>query len=265
MRHVVAALLGLIVLNANASGIRDSWYAVDQDPNHSTVVFSFFPNGEYFLNDYGIQALDPSGHPGIERGTYSWNEATGAFSSTTLLNADGEWGLSHSSISEIHIAGNALTAGGPDGGVATRLSPDPTSAIVGGWYERNVDEPGDLLVIDFLPNGTYLLGGSPPLGSAEPSLFEYGTYTWNPNGSFQSHVIYSSDVDSGLSGGPIFSVVVRGGQLVISAGDGVFTLNNVAAAAVPEPEAFVLMLVGFGLIGAFTRRTGKPRGHPDPY
>ena len=250
---LVAAILSLMALDAHATAIWGTWYGSNQGQAQGTVVFSFFPNGEYFLNDHGNPALDPNGHPGIERGTYTWNETTGAFSSTTLVNGDGEWGLSDGGPGQITIAGNTLTIPGLDGGVLTRLT-DPTSAIIGGWYLR--DGP-DLAVLDFLPNGTYMLGAT------GPNFFEYGTYAWNPaTGSFQSQVIETTKLDDGLSGAPISSVVVSGGRLVITASDGVFTLDNVAA--VPEPETYALMLAGIGLIGAIARRKSAVRTKTAP-
>jgi hypothetical protein len=75
-------------------------------------------------------------------------------------------------------------------------------------------------------------------------------------------VIETTNLDDGLSGAPISSVVVSGGRLVITASDGVFTLDNVAA--VPEPETYALMLAGIGLIGAIARRKSAVRTKTAP-
>jgi hypothetical protein len=254
MRGLVAAILGLMALDAQASAIWGSWYGINQGQAQGTVVFSFFPNGEYFLNDHGNPALDPNGHPGIERGTYTWNETTGAFSFTTLVNGDGEWGLSDGGPGQITIAGDTLTAAGPDGGVLTRVA-DPNSAIVRGWFGRDEPNPGDLTVLDFLPNGTYLLGGDPP----STSFLEFGSYSWNPvTGAFQFHVIDTTDPEQGFNGSTISSVMVNGSTIVINSSDGVLTGHDVAA-AVPESETYALMLAGIGLIGAIARRRGRAR------
>jgi len=240
---LVAAFLSLMALDAHATAIWGSWYGSNQGQAQGTVVFSFFPNGEYFLNDHGNPALDPNGHPGIERGTYTWNETTGAFSSTTLVNGDGEWGLSDGGPSQIVIAGNTLTIPGLDGGVLTRLT-DPTSAIVGGWYLRDTG----LGVLDFLPDGTYLLGAT------NPNFFEYGTYTWNAaTGAFAAHVLETTNGGDGFGGATDYSVVVSGDQIVITSSIDVVTLSAVAP-AVPEPETYALMLAGIGFIGAIARR-----------
>jgi hypothetical protein len=239
-----------MALDANASDIWGSWYGTNQGQAQGTVVFSFFPNGEYFLNDHGNPALDPNGHPGIERGTYSWNEATGAFSATTLVNGDGEWGLSDGAPSQISIAGNTLTVPGPDGVVLHRLT-NPSSALVGGWYLR--DGPA-LGVLDFLPDGTYLLGAT------NPNFFEYGTYLWNSaTGAFEPHVLETTNVSDGFGGATNYSIVVDGDHIVISSSVDVTTFNAVAPLAVPEPETYALMLAGIGLLGAAGRRKRAAR------
>jgi hypothetical protein len=53
------------------------------------------PNGKYMLADDDDPAHDINGHPGMERGTYTWDPLTGAFSATALVNTDGAWGFSH--------------------------------------------------------------------------------------------------------------------------------------------------------------------------
>ena len=61
------------------------------------AAFTFFANGTYLLADNGnTTASDPTGQPGLEIGTYAYNPATGALSTTCPgINSDGEWGLSH--------------------------------------------------------------------------------------------------------------------------------------------------------------------------
>ena len=72
-----------------------------------SLAITFLSNGTYFLAD--DSAPGPSGQKGVESGTYSWDAATGAFSSTTLVNTDGKWGLSNLTCNGVHISGNNVT------------------------------------------------------------------------------------------------------------------------------------------------------------
>jgi hypothetical protein len=254
-RFMTTIVLGFFALGAHADAIWGSWYGVNQGQAQGTVVFSFFPDGEYFLNDHGIQALDPTGQPGIERGTYTWNAATGAFTFNTLVNTDGQWGLSNSGVNSVQIVGNTLTGTAADGTFVLNRVVDPTSAIVGGWYARNMPNPGDLGVLNFLPNGTYLLGRDP----ASTSFLEFGTYSWNAQtGAFQFHVTDTTDPNSGFNGSTIPTILVNGNTITIDSSDGVTT--GTAVAAIPEPETWALMLAGIGIVGALARRSGRRIG-----
>jgi FG-GAP-like repeat len=61
-----------------------------------SAALVFLPNGYYVMAQDGdsTPAGDPNGHDGMEWGTYTWNPATGAFTATTLVDTNGEWGLS---------------------------------------------------------------------------------------------------------------------------------------------------------------------------
>ncbi len=85
-----------------ASPIVGAWSLGDaQVPNASGVVV-FMPNGVYFEAEDGDSTPatgDPSGHDGIEHGTYTWNPTTGLMTSSRspapYVDTNGEWGLSH--------------------------------------------------------------------------------------------------------------------------------------------------------------------------
>jgi Ca2+-binding RTX toxin-like protein len=78
---------------SNTDPLVGGWTLSDAN---STVALTFLEDGTYLLAEDGDRSIDPSGQDGMERGTYSWNPATGAFSYTTDVNTNGEWGLSHS-------------------------------------------------------------------------------------------------------------------------------------------------------------------------
>jgi hypothetical protein len=57
-------------------------------------TISFFADGSYIHGQGGSPVFD--GHPGIERGTYSWDSVTGALIATSIVtDTNGDWGLSH--------------------------------------------------------------------------------------------------------------------------------------------------------------------------
>ncbi|MFZ4595704.1 MAG: ELWxxDGT repeat protein, partial [Verrucomicrobiaceae bacterium] len=70
-----------------------SWLIRHAGQAESDAVITFLANGSYFMAEDGNSILDPTGQDGMERGTYTWNQATGAFSSTTAVDTSGEWGL----------------------------------------------------------------------------------------------------------------------------------------------------------------------------
>jgi hypothetical protein len=72
-------------------------------------VFTFLSDGTYFMADNGNPALDPSGQKGIERGTFTWNSTTGAFTHSTQIDTNGQWGLSSAICNSAYVSGSTLT------------------------------------------------------------------------------------------------------------------------------------------------------------
>ncbi len=58
-------------------------------------VFFAFTDTHYFMGQYTEAEEDNSGYPGIEIGSYSYNSATKAITYATLMDTNGQWGLSH--------------------------------------------------------------------------------------------------------------------------------------------------------------------------
>jgi hypothetical protein len=96
-----------------------SWSFEDQT---GPGVFTFLADGRYMFAQDGLPA--GSGMPGMERGTYTWNSQTGAFTATTIINTDGEWGLSHGVPAFVTVNGNRMTFSDADV-VFTRVAPPP--------------------------------------------------------------------------------------------------------------------------------------------
>jgi hypothetical protein len=93
-----------------------------------TVVITFSPDGFYMLADDHEPRLVLGALDGIEGGTYTWDPATGAFSSTAQVNTDGESGLSHAGA--IRIVMNSVQQGGS--GDDTLTGTDGNDTISGG-------------------------------------------------------------------------------------------------------------------------------------
>jgi hypothetical protein len=82
-----------------------SWYLSDVDGH---VTITFFADGSYMLAEDGV--TDADGQSGMERGTYTWNPTTGAFTASTTVDTNGDWGLSHpQGATTMQIVGNTLT------------------------------------------------------------------------------------------------------------------------------------------------------------
>jgi hypothetical protein len=136
--------LSLQQITPSLPSIVGSWYfeqAGAPGAPKLRVTFTFLADGTYMMADDGnTSAADPSGQPGIEVGTYTYNAATGAFSSACpYINTDSQWGLSHGnqfgltgcvgSAATVAIQGNVMTmsfqdpADGNPQATLTRVTP----------------------------------------------------------------------------------------------------------------------------------------------
>ncbi len=237
-------------LSANASSIVGSW-SLPKSANtqsQSTAALTFLSNGTYIMGEDGDPALDASGHDGIELGTYSWDELTGAFSFQTLVDTSGEWGLSDSSLNKVAVGIDTLEAGTA---VFDRIT-DSNNPIVGGWYAKDVTPAGGEVAISFLADGSYFLvaNGSSLLDPSGQPGVERGTYTWNPiTEAFTHEVLTDTNGRWGFSGANITQMSVQGNTL---------SLNHDAAfsrvSEVPEPQVWLLTMAGLVLTACMARR-----------
>ena len=113
---------GAVVLSrivpVETNSLVGTWWAPDAGEAGGLAVITLLADGSYFFAQDGDSAEDPSGQDGIERGAYSWNPDTGAFSATVSLDTNGEWGLSHPGSApslEMHSAGNRFVFNADDG------------------------------------------------------------------------------------------------------------------------------------------------------
>lgn len=70
-----------------------TWIGSNLGKGHNNIILTLMANGDYTLVDQGSSSADPTGHNGMERGTYLWDSGTGALSFSSVVNTDGGWGL----------------------------------------------------------------------------------------------------------------------------------------------------------------------------
>ena len=108
-----------------------SWYA--QYPNGGdleNVLMTFLVDGTYLVASEGTPP-GPDARDGLEWGHYTWNPSTGAFTYTSEINTDGEWGLSHAGITNIQVAGDVITLASNEGNFNISRVPNGQAAPSG--------------------------------------------------------------------------------------------------------------------------------------
>ncbi len=183
-------LLGMLAVSqASAQSIVGAWSDGDSTKEGSAAIV-FFASGYYYQIQNALAGDAPTGFDGFERGTYTWNPVTGAFTITTLqdLNGDnGPSGVNSVSGITVTIAGDTATVNipGPGGDTFYLTRVTGASPIVGAWSFGNPAVANDSGVVVFLPNGVYFEAedGDSTQATGDPSGhdgIEHGTYAWNP-------------------------------------------------------------------------------------
>jgi len=196
------------------------------------VVFGY--DGTYYLIE------NDSTPPGMERGTFEWDNETGAFSVNTVVDTNGDAGLSHPGApTTITVSGNTLNYTVPgDGTFSFTRVVNPASAIVGTWTT-----PGENFSITFLTDNTYYhaqVANDVPFGYTG---MERGTYTWNPTTkAFTATAAIDTNGDVGVGGTTDVTVNVTGNTLEVIDGLEISTLTRITTNPTP------LRLPDFGTV-----------------
>jgi hypothetical protein len=257
---VVAALSAALMFSATASAAQPTdivgGWRLTNSPGVSTIV-SFLANGIYFhVEDQMSPAFDPSGQNGMERGTFSWNSVSGAFSSVTLVDTNGQWGLSHpQGPLTVSLSGNLLTLTDFGGAYVFERVVSSTNAIVGSW--RLTNSPGVSTIVSFLANGTYFHAEdqmSPAFDPSGQNGMERGTFSWNSvSGAFSSVTLVDTNGQWGLSHPQgALTVSVSGNLLTLTDFGGAYVFERVAP--IPEPESYAMLLAGMAMLAFVARR-----------
>ncbi len=220
------------------------WNLVDAEPGYA-ITFTFNEDGTYtHWETQIIEDVDPTGFPGTETGTYSWDATTGVITFLTITSDNnGDWGGSDtgSEVITIQVAGDTLTLG--DLSFVAAQSEDQAQAIVGTWHLANASDPDDDIIFSFNADGTYShweTGGSsvtdgPTLitDSDNPTGYqgsETGTYSWDENTGMLSVLTITSDANGdwglsdGVGQGPSVELEVVGSTMSLLGGEFVFDM-----------------------------------------
>lgn len=220
---------------AATQSIVGSWRLGDTSEEGSGLLV-FLPNGYYIHME---DTDDPSGTDGMERGTYVWDESTGAFGVIAITDTNGDIGLSSAGVDlSFGIAGGLLN--GNDGGESFSLPriAEPTDSILGTWL-LDTDSVSEIVVISFFDNGYYYLCEEVNPDNTDPNEMtgiERGTYTWDAGtGDFTATAIVDTNGDIGVDGAE-FVATVSGSIMTVDEGGGEFSeLRRISN----EPEVAV--------------------------
>lgn len=164
------------MLAPTVAPIVGAWQFGEGAENGSGVLV-FQANGIYF--NAGDEIETPNEFDGIERGTYVWDELSGALTVNPQVDTNGWYGLSHPNGSDtVTVSGDTLTITDADESSVLHRVTDPSNPIVGGW--RICDNASSNTgVLVFLSNGFYFHA---EVNDGDPSGMdgmERGTYAWD--------------------------------------------------------------------------------------
>ena len=205
-----------------------SWFAQNTTgPNF--IVFTAMADGTFTISEDG--SSDPTGVDGMERGTYTWNPATGAFTATVQRDTNNQNGVSHTpGPLTLTVTGNSLdVASGTDITTYTRVvdTTAPVDPIVGAWRFDNPDGvAGSLVVLTLFDNGTFVLVGDEALPTSDG--IERGTYVVGANNNVTFTRIIDTSATAGIfdptiPGPVVANVVVIGDTMTFTDVEGTFT------------------------------------------
>lgn len=205
-----------------------SWYLAADDV---LITVTFFPDGKYMLAQDA--PADEVGEAGVEYGSYSWDPVSGALTTETTTDTNGEWGLSHP-LGEYAATrtGDTLTFTETQGTEVIdevsvqRVVSTTDNAIVGTWL---VDQEGDVSVFVFMADGHFTLAETgTPNDDGQPGI-EHGTYTWNAEtGAITvDEMLTNTNGEWGISHDAPLTVAVEGNAMTMTFAEEAITLTRV--------------------------------------
>src|SRR3989338_3083979 len=182
-------------------------YGVNYPPE--TGVATFFSDGTYMQVSASTGGSGPNtnGTPGMERGTYSLDPATGYVTITVLVDTNGNWGLSDYhpintpfTVPLTSLTSNSFTIVGANafGNMSSpwQLITSATSPIVGSWYMYQ-QEVQSHVAFTFMADGPYFFAQE-----GTGTGMEKCTYGWNSATGALTVTTSVDTADSGFSPAP---------------------------------------------------------------
>jgi hypothetical protein len=229
-----------------AQSIVGSYSSSDTTTEGASVV-ALLANGTYFQVEDARVSDGPGGFDGFERGTYTWDSVTKAFTLTTVLDTNGDIGPS--GISGLPgvtatISNKILTVNipGPGNGFSSIPMVTGSSPIVGSWVIGDSTVADSSAIATFFPNGTYLMAFDGPATMTQSKGMERGTYTWNSGtGAFTATTLLDTNGTAGFSHpGGSTTVTISGNTLTYTDSTGPVVATRVVAPPL-SPSAAVMM------------------------
>jgi hypothetical protein len=261
--HAIVSALLFASPCLQAQEISGSWLI---DTPGFTASVAFLADGRYV--EASIATGDPA-HTGLEWGTYSWNESTGAITAQSLGDSNGNWGLAADVNGTRYFSVSGNTATMLQAGCAactntlSRILPG-ASPIVGSWLLSDAGR-GLLSTTALLADGRYI-DASIVAGDSAHTGIEWGTYNWNAStGEIAAHAVGDFSGDWGLAGdasGAQYIAVSGNSATIYQPGCADCTASLIRIlpmAAVPEATNISMLILGLGLLSflAYRRKSAQ--------
>jgi Ca2+-binding RTX toxin-like protein len=167
-----------------------SWLTSDSG---GTGVLSFMADGSFMIAEDASPGS--SDVDGMQRGTYSWNPATGVLTHTTVTDTTGGHTGTLTSTLQIDPGGATATLTNQKSSGATEVltltrAVDSTHPLVGGWFINGAGQAGGEVALTFLANGGFFMaqdGDSIADPSGQDGM-QRGTYSWDASSGTLAHV-----------------------------------------------------------------------------
>jgi Ca2+-binding RTX toxin-like protein len=216
-------------VEGSGSALVGSWYDWNAPEAKGIAVVTFFADGTYMYGQDGSSVLDPSGHDGMEYGTYQYNSSTGLVTYNTLTDTSGEWGLSVPSDPGGSFTALVRGANGTGNALANTLAGDGSANQLSGLGGNDIlrgNGGSDRLLGGGGADKLYGGAGRDTLnGGAGADKFYFDT---TPGSSADSIVNWDANSDKIVLDDDIYTLLGSGGLRALSAGN--FHLGQAADA-----------------------------------
>jgi hypothetical protein len=231
-----------------ASALVGSWHVFSLE---TVAVVTFLPDGHFMLASHHFDGSDPSG---IEWGTFSWYEATSGLQVTTLIDTNGDSGLSSGGgFSPAKLENGKLMIRDHDNsGDWTALSrvPQVPGSLLGSWSWLPGPDSSPS-IFSFFADGTYMMAEAGVAEANSQPGVERGRYSWNAATGDLLVTEILVDTNGSIGGsahvnepGYLSARIGSDGVLSFTENDAQHSSARFAPVPVPEPATWALWLCG---------------------